>query len=1140
MNVLSLRTLLRTLAPSWLALCLLLPMAVGCVTNRPARNGVFNENQYLKKSFLIRPGAGGADPGWFMKATITETSTPNPLGGDAVSLFSGLENGGALVRFRSTSDKLEMINLHEISSATEGKTEEVLDSWPVTNVDLKFRVNLDGEITNFYEENQELDWQVRQYVKLTFDKNDGSDAGVFGPYTTSGLERCTDLGNATSTLVPGSFLVDEQNDYLQWQIEVSVALKWDDAACVDAFGPMGIAASKIGRTHTTFRILYSMMRAKANPTYTPLEIAEKDPIHHKYGPITYLSVARDPNSGMMAGRELVMRFDPKKSKNTWYFAKGFPDQYKAVFAGPGGVAEGTNKLLDAGGAAMRVEFKNFDDGGIIRQYGDVRYNFVRWLSDKDSQDSFAGIAQFVTDPRTGETLSASINLNDFAIKDYYVQRIDFYLKSIGASLDINSPNPWPDPAAGAECKDGDTVPIVDAKVVLNHNGNSSLFAKMQEYLQKPVATFGKLGPQDFVPHQDEDFYRAWYALLPYWVYADPEYNNYVIPEGQGGVYGPSAMWKSIEQEAEFHTVAAKIDRGEVPIDGMTGANGLAQTGAFLSHFKALTENHRELDNIKQRAFSRLRKDPPTAFSFIEMMKKDARHCVQDTKTKAWRWETKEEWTNTLISSYWSQVMWHEFGHTMGLEHNFMASVDRDNFPHYKDSNGNDHVGLFASSVMEYNAAPDRVFWQAGWAPYDQGAIAWIYANDKPNGSGSTSISGQATATAPWKDPYGFATDAQGNSKEKQFLYCSHQHLRYTPLCRMGDSGTTPSEIFANDIDKYEWQYQWNNFRVYRKFWDDHAYADLPAGIIGDSRRFLSMWIFDMFPSELVDSLRRIGITNPDTKGSDVDYYDQLANKFNKEMSTASQLMAAYHKAIIQQSSGERPYRTTYDKYYGDVTQQGIILDKLFAMQSFVGLWPTDNYDVNQAGSWFSSYSDTPDGSYQSVAEDAIASMIGGQYEAYPYFVPLAVAQFAQDTHDPAFGGRVEIRDWIGGYVFNRQVDFLDFFRGIAVKDNYPNCDTLANCDYNPQSPRTDAADVHHSDGFNEFLGPDNKRYAWAYIPSRNQWLVVDRDRNIASYLVVRAYNQDVVNQQDDGNFPGGAYGYELQMKYTLDAFTYYN
>ena len=52
-------------------------------------------------------------------------------------------------------------------------------------------------------------------------------------------------------------------------------------------------------------------------------------------------------------------------------------------------------------------------------------------------------------------------------------------------------------------------------------------------------------------------------------------------------------------------------------------------------------------------------------------------------------------------------------------------------------------------------------------------------------------------------------------------------------------------------------------------------------------------------------------------------------------------------------------------------------------------------------------------------------MIGGEYDVYPYFVPLAVALFAQDSHSPAFFGRRDARDWIGGHVFYRLQDFLD-------------------------------------------------------------------------------------------------------------------
>ena len=84
------------------------------------------------------------------------------------------------------------------------------------------------------------------------------------------------------------------------------------------------------------------------------------------------------------------------------------------------------------------------------------------------------------------------------------------------------------------------------------------------------------------------------------------------------------------------------------------------------------------------------------------------------------------------------------------------------------------------------------------------------------------------------------------------------------------------------------------------------------------------------------------------------------------------------------------------------------LDKLFGMLGWVGMWPTDNYDQNQAGAYFAGYEGLGDTTFNSIAEDAVDSMVGGQYNVYPYFRPLAVVQFAQDTHSPSFGGRVDV------------------------------------------------------------------------------------------------------------------------------------
>ena len=1137
-------------------------LAAGCVADRPSRNGVFTENQYVKKSFLIEPGDGKTpDRGWFLQATVIRVSTPNPLG--ALNIFpsadTGAGSGLSLVRFRVTGDKLQMLNVREISTTPSvTRTEEVMNAWPAESVDLKYRVNLDGEKSNFYEENQELDWQIRQWVKVHFAKNDMSDIAPLGGFVSGALVRCTDLSSASATLAPNSFKVEEHDDinqnYMQWAVSVTVPVLYSDPACVQAYGDPGVVAKNIGRQDVTFELMYSMMRAKpiddpatSADAYVPLAIDEKDPIRHKYGVINIVPIVRDSNTQLLASRQLVNRWNPRKPI-VYYFYPGVPEHIKDSFLRPNGIKERTNQLFEKANVAMRVDFLENDDARMLgdhagpkREFGDVRYSFVRWLDDVDANTGgWSGYGPSAADPRTGEVLNARINLAALAqpfTGTEWAYQVDFFLKSIGASWGLDAPDAWGDDGV---CSDGDVKPLKPSILATQHNATSTLYTKMQQYLQKPATTYGNLGPQDLVAHQDDDFFRAYYTLLPYQVFADPDANRFVIREGGKGIYGTAAYWDMLAKESRFQQIAATVDRGEMPFDTADGPDGVANATAFANELRNLTVNHTQLQYAKSYTLRQQVMDVPSAFNFVEIMAHTARHCVNG------HWQTKDEWVTGLLHTWYDQIAIHEFGHTLGLQHNFMASVDKNNWATRKDAAGNvvkDARGnpvytLYTSSVMEYGILGSEMYDQLQWGPYDMGALGWIYSNDRRNDPGTpvtaaASISGQVRQGVPYNDPYGFDDKGQ----EIQFLYCHHEHIAYTPLCRPHDGGTTPSEIVANAIEQYEWQYNFTNYRVYRKYWNNAGYANRPAGLMTEMRRFLSQWLFDWRASELADTFRRIGIKNPDSNGSDLQYFGQLTNKFNTELSTANSIVAAFHKAIIQQSTGERPVRTLYDRQYGDVTQQGIILDKLFAMQSWVGLWPSTNYDPNQSGAYFASYSNAPDALYQYVAEDAVDSMIGGQYDAFPYFVPLAVSLFAQDTHSPSFTGRVEVRDWIGGQVFYRLEDFLSYFRDLAVQNQWPDprtgtrCASIASCAYDPRAL---------SDGHNEFFGPDKRLWAWAYVANRNTWIAVQKERNTASYVIVRKYNDDVVFQLDDGAFPGAAFATELPLKYFLDAFRQYN
>ncbi len=1099
---------------------------MGCVADRPSRNAVFDENQYIRKDWLVRDGdSTKPDNGWMLKATITEASEPNVFGGGVYGLYAGAHSDGELVHFVVTSDHLQMMDNRAISSVPSvGTTSEVVNAWPITNVDLKYLINANGEKTNTYGESQELDWQVRQWIKIAgLEHNDMSDLTPLGSFTMSSVATCMSP-EGSSTLVPNSFIVDEPHDYMEWTVQLTIPISWSDT-CLESYGALGQMAQRLGRQYETVNLKYSMTRANPSPTtgdfvsyaenqngtkiaaYQPMVVAEKDSILHKYSPFIFYSWNEDPDTGLIGSQKYIARHNPMRDQR-WYFEKGFPDQYKNIFTRanlPPGVAplptgiptveDSTNQLLvqantaSNGNATGRISFHDYneplDDGTPIeRAFGDIRFNMIRWIESLDQQGQWAGVTGFVTDPRTGETMTSDIVLENFQIKDYYVNRIDAYLQSLGASPGIY-PNNWGtspfvscDPNTDKACNSGgtkplpttcsvgDSAPIIPNVLLATHNGADTLYQKMQGYLYRPGSP---LGPTDFIVPQDADFFRAYFTYIPYLVYADPTTNAYVTPESAASNTSPGAdMWNMVAQEQQFHSMAGAIDQGKTPfsIGSSTGSQDALE---FMNTYKAMLTNHRnymyaqeELNSVlaaRNAGNNNNAADSVLDFSMEAVMEKDARRCISSVANPTPHGETAQEWIDSLTTTYWSQVMWHEFGHSQGLTHNFMASIDKNNFPvqldatgkPVLDSNGNPQYKLYASSVMEYNAPPDRVFWGAGWAPYDQGALTWIYANNgsTPTATGNAvGISGQSSAKSPWNDPNGFQADGK---TEIQFLLCNENHEKYTPLCRAGDLGTTPSEITANEIEMYEWQYKWNNFRQYHKVWDDSNYADQPANFVSEARRFLSLWTYDLSSAEVTQQLERLGVTPPPDAPSAQLYYQTLTNKFNTEMSGAASLMAAFHEAIVQQSPGQRPYVTQYDNFFGDVTTQGITLDKLDALESFLAIWPVDNYDPTQsAGFYISSFAPfgfiaSPTGSgvgsiYETVAEDTVMEMLNGTYSAFPYFAPLGDAIFTQDTQSEtysSFGGRQDARDWTGGYAFSRLEDFLAFFQSRQCRTGSP-------------------------------------------------------------------------------------------------------
>ena len=562
------------------------------------------------------------------------------------------------------------------------------------------------------------------------------------------------------------------------------------------------------------------------------------------------------------------------------------------------------------------------------------------------------------------------------------------------------------------------------------------------------------------------------------------------------------------------------------------AAGVSAATTFVNHFRDLTQNHRALKITLQNVFGRM-KDLASPYPLFQAYTQGSRRCVDH------KWETRTQFVERFVDDQMAKTMWHEFGHSLGLEHNFMGSVDERNWPRYTDESG-EHYSTNSSSVMDYTVYyAESTFAHGGWGPYDQGALGWTYANDAKHGDtdlslGKLSTSGQKNATTPWNDPYGFRPDGS----EINYLRCDDLDVSRTPLCATFDWGSTPSQITAHEIDNYDWQYQFRNQRSYYKFKSFANYGTQVANVITDSRRFIP---FAADVQGIGDIIRKLKIPPP--QGVPLaTFIDSVGTQLIDSVTAGSTQAAALHKAIIEQASAERPFSTSVDSRYGDVNVQGIIIDKVFAAQGWLGLAPVLNQDPNVTGRYSAPYTEFVSPFYITVAADTLDTVLGGGYDTYAWLIQSNISLFAQDSHSENFNiNFAQYREWIGSQVFFREVDFLAYFQAKAQAANFVAKDPVTGLvvDCSPaaeQLGKPCTYDIRNfSDRIQTITLPDGHNWTWFYLKDRNAWMAAERDRNPVTYRRIRDYTTQLATGDDSDTL----YDLERPLKFYFDAYAQY-
>lgn len=191
----------------------------------------------------------------------------------------------------------------------------------------------------------------------------------------------------------------------------------------------------------------------------------------------------------------------------------------------------------------------------------------------------------------------------------------------------------------------------------------------------------------------------------------------------------------------------------------------------------------------------------------------------------------------LLPSVWIPTLVHEFGHNLGLRHNFYGSTDEENYYSAKER---ENLGISRdvtySSIMDYSYSTLNELPVMG--KYDVAALRFAYAREAETVKGKSVKIKTSLARLMEEDKKTF-------DQVKRFKYCSDEHVSNDPVCNRFDEGKTHLEVVSHYIKAYNKDYSKRNFRNRRYdfsgYAGDWSYAIGAFNSLGMIRQFFDLY-----------------------------------------------------------------------------------------------------------------------------------------------------------------------------------------------------------------------------------------------------------------------------------------------------------
>lgn len=500
----------------------------------------------------------------------------------------------------------------------------------------------------------------------------------------------------------------------------------------------------------------------------------------------------DNHDHVMGIRQTFMnRWSPNKKEVVYKLNSAFYEaQNKAILDATIDAIKTVNLSLKKANAGFQITLERGQDSKI----GDLRENFIILVKDPQAS-GVIGYGPSVTNPKTGEIFNARTVMYYGTIQKFVSRAYDELVDEAIANQQLAQAK------AQAQAQQKPMVSYDTDKVVTLTSDQRSMIAASagHDLVQIDTRSFEKVAADEinrlnnfFVTRIDDSVLASMSKES-----REEELRSRIQEELRGGIPSFEKKIAKMAKNTFFHGSNMNFD------------------GAVLEALASKLQNKEQL-----------------------------KYWIDLTE------EQRAEVMKQLVPYVWVPTLVHEFGHNLGLRHNFNGSTDKDNY--YSEEEAKSlgmRKAVTYSSIMDYAPKTNNELFVMG--KYDVAALRFAYAREVETKSGEfvkipkkqlTLDSGETVAAEMTLRDF---VNTDSPVELKDYMFCTDEDVPYSSLCNRFDDGTNYQEVLQTYIDRYKDNYEKINFR--RRSYDfesrygDSSYFNRTLSTFFNIRNFFEMY-----------------------------------------------------------------------------------------------------------------------------------------------------------------------------------------------------------------------------------------------------------------------------------------------------------